>query len=137
MNEDVGQGQQHQDQDQDQSVPDLAALIDNKTLYFDPDDKANGSLYLCLDAPEEGNVPGFIARAREAGLWSGAPPKCVEDNQKSAYKSQLELLDVYQGRIVGEDIVLARCNHPAFPSDERRWNEWKSLARQFADAPTA
>ena len=102
----------------------LADVMDSHTLYFDPAGGANGSLYLALPPGENAAARQFAEALRAAGLWSEREPRVVEDSQKDAYKTQLELLAVHAGIWQKLDCLLLRCDHPTFPSDARRWGAW-------------
>jgi hypothetical protein len=104
---------------------DLASLVDGTLMSFDPGDKKNGSLYIC--DPANGDAAGaLIAAFRAAGLWSDAPPKQVGEDQKEAYKGGLKFVEAVE--TAGGKLVLLRCDHPKFPSDAGRWEEWKRVA---------
>lgn len=98
-------------------------IIDRHDLAFDPGDKRNGSLY--LGTPREGggnfDVAASLGALRTAGIWSDATPKTVPDEQRQAYKDQLQLVDAVA---YDAGFILARFDHPKFPSDATRWQEW-------------
>lgn len=102
----------------------LVDVMDNHTLYFDPAGGANGSLYLALPPGESVVAQQFAEALRAAGLWSEREPSVVEESQKEVYKAELELLAVHAGIWRELDCLLLRCDHPAFPSDARRWGDW-------------
>jgi hypothetical protein len=97
-------------------------LIDHHVLSFDPGDRLNGSLY--LGSPTVGgtfDVSAAISALRAAALWSAAAPKTVAAEQKQAYKDQLQLVEAVA---YADGFILARFDHPKFPSDATRWGEW-------------
>jgi hypothetical protein len=102
-------------------------------MTFDPGDKDNSSLYLCT--PIQGGISPdiMIAKLREEGLWSASDPKQVRDDQKGAYKTQLQFTEAREYLIDGQPIVLLRCDHPKFPSVSARWNEWNRLLQRVAN----
>jgi hypothetical protein len=99
-------------------------LINENTLTFDAGDPANGSLYLC-SAP--GTAPdAAVARLRGAGLWSSQPAKQVKDEQKPAYAAQMTFVEAAEATLADGRIVLARFDHPKFPSSAERFAAWKA-----------
>jgi hypothetical protein len=101
------------------------ALIDLHRLSFDPGDPRNGSLYLGTPATiGTFDVDSAIADLRAARLWSDATPRQIADEQKPAYKAQLQLLEAVA---YDAGFVVARFDHPRFPSDASRWREWLAL----------
>lgn len=104
---------------------DVAQLVDHNELFFDAGDKANGSLYLCVARGE--NAPQtLINELHAAGLWSGDAAKQVAEDQRDAYKAGLELVAVNAFQIGTQGVILARCDHPKFPSDAARYAAWLS-----------
>ena len=106
-----------------------STIIHGTAMTFDGGDKLNDSLYLCLpaDSASPATVAGAIAVLRAAGLWSAEEPKSVRDDQKSAYEQQLlfvEAVEVNPGN-TGR-LVLARFDHPKFPSSSGRFSAWKT-----------
>lgn len=105
---------------------DKERVIDGHRLTFDPGDAANGSLYLCHApgaAPE--TVMGRVAALRAAGLWSDAEPKHVAEDQRQAYKDQLELVAARRYETAAGPLLIARFDHPRYPSDADRWAQWR------------
>ncbi len=104
-------------------------IIDHHTLTFDPGDKRNGSLYLGTPPGSGGNfdVTATLSAMRQAGLWSSTPPKTVGDDQKQAYKEQLKLVDAVE---YDAGFLVARFDHPKFPSDGARWQAWLTFFDQ-------
>lgn len=100
---------------------DKEIIIDRHSLAFDPGDKRNGSLYLGTPAGGDFDVPATIEALRAAGLWSTTEPKTVAPEQKQAYKDQLQLVEAVA---YGAGFIVARFDHPKFPSDAARWDEW-------------
>jgi hypothetical protein len=109
---------------------DLAALVDGTLMSFDAADKRNGSLYIC-DPSKGSNADGLIAALRKEGLWSAAEPKRIAEEQKDAYKSGLQFNEAREYTIGGKTLVLLRCDHPKFPSDAARWQEWNRVAGEL------
>ena len=102
-----------------------AVIVDDYDLAFDPGDKLNGSLYLCTPRGSTATRPdGAIAALRAAGLWSDTPPKSVPDEQRQAYKDGLIFVAAIAYRAGAEHLVIARFDHPKFPSDSKRWEAW-------------
>lgn len=100
-------------------------ILDGYELTFDPGDSLNGSLYLCTvrgSATIDGST--MLTEMRAADLWSSEPEKHVADDQRQAYKDGLEFVDAIPYRVEGEHIVIARFDHPKFPSDGGRWQAW-------------
>ncbi|MEM7540395.1 MAG: hypothetical protein AAF384_02290 [Pseudomonadota bacterium] len=110
-----------------------AEIIDAYELFFDPDDQSNGSLYICVarGAPQ----PDSIIEALVAeNLWSAREStKQVADEQRQAYKEGLvfKAARTYRGAL-GE-FLIARFDHPKFPSDAARFNAWRDVLDQLAD----
>ena len=102
-----------------------AVIVDHYDLAFDAGDKLNGSLYLCTARGAGGNLAqGWITALQGAGLWSDTPHKSVPDEQRQAYKDGLIFVAAIAYRAGLEHIVIARFDHPKFPSDTRRWEAW-------------
>ena len=111
---------------------DKATIINQHTMTFDPADKKNGSLYLCVDpsiAPGT-NVDLVIDQLRSAGYWSDEAPKQVPDEHRAAYEEQLELLEVVSFRDADSPFLAARFDHEKFPSDDERWQSWLATLEQ-------
>jgi hypothetical protein len=96
-------------------------------LTYDPGDKTNGSLYLCdpsggtqAQAVEQG-----IVLLRRQSLWSATAPKQVRDDQRQAYADQLVFVEAMEVAVGGACLVIARCDHPKFPSSAERFAAWK------------
>jgi hypothetical protein len=107
------------------------AILDNESileaydLSFDPADKRNGSLYLCTPRGSALTRPdAWIAGLREAGLWSPEPPRQVPDEQRQAYRDGLVFVAAVAYAAGPEHVLLARFDHPKFPSDSERWEAW-------------
>ncbi len=106
-------------------------VIRNTTLTFDPGDKLNGSLYLC---DPSGGLPTSakaleqaITALRSVGLWSTDLPKQVRDDQKAAYEAQLQFVEAVEITFAGAPLVIARYDHPKFPSSADRFEAWKKV----------
>jgi hypothetical protein len=103
-----------------------AVLIRDNELRFDGGDKLNGSLYLCRpSASSPAAADAGIERLRAAGLWSAQPAKKVEDAQKAAYIEQMIFVESQAITMGGESLILARYDHPKFPSSAERFGAWK------------
>ena len=101
------------------------ALLDKYDLSFDVGDSLNGSLYLCqLHGPAGIDLLPLCTKLCSAGLWSGQNPKRVEDGQRGAYRRELEFLEAIAFSIEGNNVVIARFDHPKYPSDATRWLAW-------------
>ena len=103
-------------------------IIDGYALTFDPGDKRNGSLYLCEPLETTGSLAlaELIDGMRAAGLWSEAEAKQVPDEHRPAYKAQLVLLAAGRYKAAGE-FLIARFDHPQYPSDDGRWQAWQQF----------
>jgi hypothetical protein len=100
-----------------------ASLVDDYDLTFDPGDKLNGSLYLCT--PRGTTAPdSVIAGLRAGALWSSQAWKQVGDEQRQAYKDGLIFVAAIAYRAASGHLLIARFDHPKFPSDSRRWEAW-------------
>lgn len=114
---------------------DKASIIDQHDLTFDPGDKRNGSLYLGVarDGSSTLDVALTLGALRAAGLWSDSDAKTVPDEHRQAYKDQLTLVD--SARFGGpQGFIIARFDHPKFPSDAARWDAWRSFFTQHHGA---
>lgn len=100
-----------------------SSIVDNYDLRFDAGDPANGSLYLCSRRHAQAPV-SELAQLRAAGLWSAETEKCVTDDQRQAYKDGLVFVAAAAYRTGADPIVLARFDHPKYPSDATRWAAW-------------
>ena len=104
-----------------------SGIIHGTAMRFDGGDKLNGSLYLCVAGAGADPIvaDAAIAALRAAGLWSMDEPKSVSDDQKSAYEQQLQFVEAVEvGGRFGR-VVLARFDHPKFPSSAERFAAWK------------
>jgi hypothetical protein len=103
-------------------------LIRQCALSFDPGDKLNGSLYVCDPAggARAAQVDAAIAQLRAAGLWSEQPVKQVQAEQKPAYEAQMQFVEAWSVMADGGELVIARFNHPKFPSSAARFDAWKT-----------
>ena len=109
---------------------DGTALINENTLTFDAGDPANGSLYLCSPpGSAAAATETAIERLRSAGLWSPQAPKQVKDEQKPAYAGQMRFVEAAQALVDGHKLVLARYDHPKFPSSAERFAAWKAALK--------
>jgi hypothetical protein len=106
----------------------LAQIIDDFDLTFDPADPRNGSLYLgtARAGGSTLDLPATLSALRAAALWSPEPSKTIPDAHRAAYKEQLALLEVaeFGG---AEGFIIVRCDHPKFPSDGERWAAWRAF----------
>lgn len=102
------------------------AIIMEWQLVFDRGDPLNGSLYICRRPAEESDAALAVAvdRLREAGLWSDEMPREVLDSQKAVYCEQLSFLEAATASVDGAVLLLARYDHPRFPSDADRYRAW-------------
>lgn len=109
--------------------PNIDAVIDNHELSFDVADKRNGSLYVCEPRGLAGTImtQDLLAALRKSELWSDDEPTSVPDEQRNAYKEQLTLVETapYKQEEVG--FLIARFDHPRYPSDGERWDAWKGF----------
>ena len=102
------------------------SIVDGYDLYFDAGDKRNGSLYLCV--PRGAAQPdAALAALRSATLWSAEPHKQVADEQRQAYKDGLQFVAAAEYDAADGRLVLARFDHPRFPSDASRFQAWLHL----------
>jgi hypothetical protein len=103
-----------------------ANVIDNHELTFDPGDPLNGSLYLCQGQDHTSTgLDSVIAALRAAQLWSDDEPKRVPDEQRAAYKEQLQFVEAVTYSLPDGTLLIARFDHAKFPSDQSRWDSWK------------
>lgn len=108
--------------DQTPTAFNTAVLLDDYDLSFDPADKLNGSLYVCV--PRGSAAPeAVITHLRTAGLWS-TETRQVGDDQRQAYKDGLEFVAAIAFNSDPQPFVLARFDHPKFPSDAGRFDAW-------------
>ena len=111
------------------TMPDKQTIIDHHELAFDAADKANGSLYICEPRGQPGVIvtTALLAELRDAGLWSEEEPRSVPDEQREAYKEQLKLIDTSVYQQAGVEFLIARFDHPKYPSDGGRWDAWTAF----------
>ena len=102
---------------------DTAAIVDHHEMVFDAGDTQNGSLYVCLALGSAAAHP-VIDALRGAGLWSDDAPKQVSEDQRPAYRDGLRYVDAAVFADGEQAFLLARFDHPKFPSDSTRWGEW-------------
>jgi hypothetical protein len=104
-------------------------IIDRHVLTFDANDKRNGSLYIGepLDGESGLHLATTLADLRAAGLWSSEPEKQVPDAQRAAYREQLTFVAATVYKNAGGSFLIARFDHPKFPSDAARWGEWQAF----------
>ncbi len=97
------------------------------TLIYDSGDRANGSLYLCdpTGGKQTQAVTQAITLLQGRSLWSAQEAKQVRDDQRQAYEDQLEFIEAVEIAVAGARLVLARCDHPKFPSSAERFSDWK------------
>ena len=100
-------------------------IVDHCDLRFDAGDAANGSLYLCTargaPAPERA-----LETLRASQLWSADAVKLVAEEQRDAYREGLKFVAAVALDRDGESLVLARFDHPKFPSDAGRFAAWQN-----------
>lgn len=107
---------------------DTATIVDGYDLAFDAGDARNGSLYLGTPRGGGASPAPWIEALRAAGLWSSEAPKQVADAQRPAYKEGLAFREAVAYRLDdGAHLLLARFDHPKFPSDAERWRAWLAL----------
>lgn len=107
-------------------TPTKERIIDHHVLTFDPTDKRNGSLYIGepLDGDSGLHLATVLDDLRAAGLWSKEPEKQVPDAHRATYREQLILVEAVTYRSAGGNFLIARFDHPKFPSDAARWAQW-------------
>lgn len=95
-------------------------------VAFDAGDPGNGSLYLCVNATEADSTvfEPAIARLRDAGLWSQEDCSQIKDSQRAVYSEQLRFIATEPVQIDGCSMLLARFDHPKYPSSAERFNAW-------------
>lgn len=104
---------------------DNASIVDGYDLCFDPGDPLNGSLYVCTVRGSGDALAGrLVAALRAAGLWSDEPVKTVPDEQRAAYRDGLEFVEARAYADADTHFLVARFDHPKFPSDAGRWAAW-------------
>ena len=106
---------------------DAAAIFQKTAITYDAGDKANGSLYLCdpTGGQQKQIVEKVIRNLRGNWLWSAEEPKHVRDDQRKAYEEQLSFIEAMEFVMDGSTLVIARCEHPKFPSSAERFSAWK------------
>ena len=114
------------EQTPEDAVLDKESIIDGYTLSFDPGDKLNGSLYLGTSRQGE---PGpehtpIIESLRNAGLWSDTESRQIADDQREDYKAGLDFVEAVQYEGERGGFIVARFDHPKYPSSESRWQAW-------------
>ena len=98
-------------------------IFRNCDLFFDPDEKLNASLYLCL--PRRKLVPrGIINKMRQKDIWSDAEEQIVTESKRDTYRQQLKFIDAHLCCCESEFVVISRFDHRCFPSDDDRWASW-------------
>ncbi len=103
-----------------------AEIVDHYDLRFDAADPLNGSLYLCT--PRGAPRPAAAIRLLQgADLWSAEPEKAVADDQREAYKNGLIFVAAAAYSSAEGDLLLARFDHPKYPSNADRWSAWLAL----------
>ncbi len=105
-------------------------IIEQYSLTFDPGDKRNGSLYIGYKREGDFDLTLLIAALRAENIWSADAFKQVADEHRAAYKEQLDFVEAFSYKIDGATLLIARFDHPQYPSDEERWQAWV----QFFDA---
>lgn len=119
-----------------QEVWDGTTLILNTALTFDPGDRSNGSLYLCLPPDSSPSaIASAVAVLRESSLWSLEMPKQVQDVQKPQYRDQLQFIRAVDVRVGGDLVILAQFNHPKYPSSSERFDAWINCLTAIGDKP--
>lgn len=105
----------------------LETVFTNRQVVFDPQDKANNGLYLSFAASAGApQANALIARLTAAGLWTPEARKAVGEEQKPAYLSQLECVEI----IAVGMVYACATDHPKFPLDRERWQAWKQVLQQ-------
>jgi len=101
-------------------------LFNHHRVYFDDGDRQNASLYLCVSSSEAGAgvVESIVTLMRNQGLWSATGMAEVREDQRQAYIEQLQLLDHREYATPWGSLVVARCEHPKYPSSADRWQDW-------------
>ena len=101
-------------------------IIERHVLTFDAADKRNGSLYIGepLDGDSGLHLATVLSELRAAGIWSAEPEKQVPEAHRAAYREQLTLVEAVTFRNAAGEFLIARFDHPKFPSDAARWAEW-------------
>lgn len=107
---------------------DKASIIDGFSLSFDPGDPANGSLYIGTlgQAGADAGHEAIIDRLRGVALWSDTTPKQVADDQREAYKAGLDFVEAIAFDDDGPGFIIARFDHPEYPSSAERWQAWQA-----------
>ncbi len=104
-------------------------IVGEYDLIFDPGDPSNNSLYLCEPLSGESGIDSddVITEMVTAELWSAEEPKHVPDELRPAYGEQLELVEAVEYAEASGGFLIARFDHPDYPSDEVRWEAWKQF----------
>jgi hypothetical protein len=109
-------------------MPIGADVVYNHDLYFDPADPSNGSLYLCaVPGTSNDRIEALIELLRNAALWSPQQYKCVPAEHKKNYAEQMQFIACAQFTLATTPFLVARFDHPKFPSDAERWSAWLAL----------
>ena len=105
-------------------------IIYQHLLTFDPGDTLNGSLYLGepINGVSESRTSSAIDSMREEGIWSDEPSRRVPEEFRQAYNEQLEFVDC--ASYEEGQFIIARFDHPKFPSSNQRWDSWMSFFDQ-------
>ena len=105
------------------------SIIDGHELSFDASDPRNGSLYLCEPLGKNGSIltSSLLDALRDAGIWSTDAPKSVPEDHRSTYKEQLVLVETAAYRQADTAFLIARFDHPKYPSDGERWDAWTAF----------
>jgi hypothetical protein len=103
-------------------------LVDSFDLKFDSADPKNGSLYIACN---NSLADILIGDLRTRALWLEGGASVIKEDQKDAYKAGLIFVAAEDYMSGDETLVLARFNHPKYPSDSSRWAEWIATADQL------
>ncbi len=105
---------------------DGSSIFDLYNVSFDPGDRTNGSLYICdpLDRPSGIVLDEVVTKMRDARIWSDHDASHVPEKYKEQYKRELVLKEVVTYKTQNGDFLVARYNHPKYPSHDSRWANW-------------
>jgi hypothetical protein len=111
---------------------DVPSLMRHATMTFDAGDRDNASLYVFTleESASAKSLMTVIDTLRLAKLWSSEPPKTVTDQQRPVYEAQLAFKELH----AFPDLlaVVARFDHPRFPSSPTRFQQWKAALAPLA-----
>ena len=98
-------------------------FISCKTFY-DAADSKNASLYIFAEDGAADQAMACVAALEAAGLWTSGELAEVRDDQREAYATQLETIEIISLPAAG--CHAGRFEHKKFPSSAGQWQQWKN-----------